>query len=98
MSVLCPGGINSNPAQILLNKTGTWISRQSIMSPEKVAQVAINGLLRGKEVIIPGVWNRIFWILGGVVPSFIQNKITMYTMKKIRPNNKYTPHLPQVQG
>lgn len=88
--VLCPGGINSNPAQTLLNKTGTWFSRQSIMNPEEIALITINGLLKGKEVIIPGYWNRLFLLLDKLVPTFIKNRITMYTMKKINAGHQFT--------
>ncbi|MBK9530760.1 MAG: SDR family NAD(P)-dependent oxidoreductase [Chitinophagaceae bacterium] len=54
ISVVCPGGMNTNVSVTLLAKSAGWLSRQSVMNPEDVAPVAINGLLKRKEVIIPG--------------------------------------------
>lgn len=70
-----PGGINSNPVQYLKNNDSSWITRSSTMLPEEVASVAINGLLKRKETIIPGKWNRFFIWLDKVLPSFIKEKL-----------------------
>jgi short-subunit dehydrogenase len=75
VSVLCPGGINSNANQTMLNKSGSWISNLSLMNPEEVAPVAILGLLQKKEVIIPGKLNRLFLFLNHIVPVFVKRMI-----------------------
>lgn len=86
ISVLCPGGINTNPALTLMNKTGNCLSRLSVMNPEEVAPVAINGLLRGKEVIIPGRLNIFFLLLDKLLPVFIKKIMTGSAMKKLDTN------------
>ena len=43
VSVLCPGGMNTNLALTLMNKTGNRLSRLSVMNPEEVVPVAIDG-------------------------------------------------------
>ena len=86
LSVLCPGGINTNPALTMMNKTGNRLSRLSVMNPEEVAPIAINGLLKGKEVIIPGRLNNFFMLLDKVLPNFIKKILAGRTMKKLDAN------------
>jgi hypothetical protein len=94
VSVLCPGGMNTNPAITLMNKTGTFFSRLSVMNPEEVGPVAIDGLLKGKEVIIPGRVNKFFMILDKLLPGFLKKMITGHAMKKIDPDNPLVRYLP----
>lgn len=90
VSVLCPGGMNTNLALTLMNKTGNCLSRLSVMNPEEVVPVAIDGLLRGKEVIIPGKMNNFFMLLDKVLPEAIKRIITSQGMKKLSPANSLT--------
>lgn len=83
VTVLCPGGINSNPYQYLINRDGSFISRQSVMFPEEIAPMAIDGLLKGKERIIPGRLNRFFMFLDKLLPSWLKNKMTLRQVKKL---------------
>jgi len=93
VSVLCPGAINTNPALTLMNKTGNYISRLSVMNPEEVAQVALNGMFRGKEVIIPGRLNNYFMLLDKLLPTFFKKILTRSTMKKLDNNNRLSRYL-----
>ena len=87
VSVLCPGGMNTNLALTLMNKTGNCLSRLSVMNPEEVVPIAIDGLLRGKEVIIPGKLNKFFMLLDKVLPELIKKIITNHGMKRLNPAN-----------
>ena len=89
VSVLCPGGINTNLAVTLLNRTGNWMSKISIMNPEDVAPIAISGLLKGKEIIIPGSINKIFMLFDKILPRFIKTIITSQSMKKLKVDDHY---------
>jgi short-subunit dehydrogenase len=61
------------------------MSRWSIMDPEEVAAIAINGMLEGKEVIIPGGWNRFFIFLDKIIPPGIKDYLlNQQVMKKAR--------------
>jgi uncharacterized protein len=84
VSVLCPGGINSNALQTMLNKSGTWISRQSLMDPEQVAPLAIRAMLKKKELIIPGRLNRLFLMMDKLIPTFIKNPIIKRQIGKLK--------------
>ena len=67
------------------------------MNPEQVAPIAIGGLLKGKEVIIPGRMNKIFLFVNKILPDFINDWITSMQMKKIQSvtaiENKQAPIL-----
>ena len=84
VSVICPGSMNTNLSVTLLLKTSSWICRLSVMNPEEVAPVAITGLLKGKEVIIPGRINKMFLLMDKLLPSFIKKMITGHQMKNIK--------------
>lgn len=84
ISVICPGSMNTNISVTTLLKKSGWLSRLSVMNPEQVAPIAINGLLNGKEVIIPGRLNKIFLFLNKLLPDLIKNRILSWQMKKIR--------------
>lgn len=98
VSVLCPGGMNSNPAITLMARTGNLLTRLSIMNPEDVAPIALNGLLKKKEIIIPGRWNRIFLIWDKLLPGIIKEILTAKTMKKLNPDNPLVRYLPSASG
>jgi len=71
VSVICPGGMNTNATIIKTNKANNWLARQSIMDPEEVAPIAIKGLLKRKEIIIPGRMNKLFLLIDKLLPSFL---------------------------
>jgi len=93
VSVLCPGGINTNLSVTLLNKTGPWMSKISIMNPEEVAPIAINGLLKRKAVIVPGIINKFFMMLDKLLPDIIKTRLTDYTMSRLKTDNHYAQML-----
>ena len=45
------------------------------MNPEDVARIALNGLLSGKKVIIPGSINNIFRMINRFVPEYLENLV-----------------------
>jgi short-subunit dehydrogenase len=83
VSVLCPGGMNSNPSFFLLHKLSNWMTRSAAMDPEEVAPIALNGLMKGKGIIIPGKWNRFFLFLDKLLPSWLKEKMTGTHIKSI---------------
>ena len=61
VSVLCPGGTDSNENTIAINKELKGIAKRSILMPEHVAKEAIDKMLKGKARIIPGTINKIYY-------------------------------------
>lgn len=84
VTVVCPGGMNTTTHHTLMNTTGTWAARQSSMNPEDVAPLAINGMLNGKEVIIPGLLNKLFMFLDYLLPSWVKLRIKRKQMQSLK--------------
>lgn len=92
VSVVCPGGMNTNAALTVANLSQKGFNRWSIMNPEEVAKITIDKMFKKKEVIIPGIWNRLFIILDRFLPTFIKEWITQLIMKKTKVyQNPVTP-------
>jgi len=87
VSVVCPGSMNTNTSVILLNRSCNWVARQAVMDPEEVAPLAIDGLLNGKEVIIPGRVNRIFLLFDKILPAVFKSWLTDRQMKSLNSVN-----------
>ena len=82
VSVICPGGMNTNPQMVFQNLNTHGVSRWSIMNPEAVAKIAIDGMLKNKEVIIPGFWNKLFMLFDKILPKFYKEMLTDRSMKE----------------
>lgn len=82
VSVLCPGGMFTNK-EVKLTIEANYFSRVSSMDPEEVVPAAIDGLLRKKAVIIPGMLNKCFLLMDAILPAFIKTALLNNTMKKI---------------
>lgn len=54
------------------------------MNPEEVAPIEIDGLLRQREVIIPGFLNKTFLLLDTFLPPFVKKMLTNHQMKNVR--------------
>lgn len=84
VSTVCPGAMNTTPILILQNKRMKGMGRWSVMNPEEVAKIAIDGMLRRKEVIIPGFWNRLFMLFDKLLPKWYKEMLTDRSMKQAK--------------
>ena len=75
VSVLCPGGTDSNQNTIAINAELKGVAKRSILLPDEVAQEAIEEMLKGKARIIPGFINKLSYHLSRLIPEFIQQGI-----------------------
>ena len=87
VSVICPGGMNTNPQMVFQNLNTHGLGRWSIMDPEEVAKIAIDGMLKKKEVIIPGFWNKMFMLFDKLLPKCYKEMLTDDSMKKSKTIN-----------
>jgi hypothetical protein len=83
VSLLSPGGINTKPELLVLNHTLTGISKATILEPEQVAKVAIDGLFKGKKEIIPGAINKVLVFLDGLLPAALKEIIIRNKLKTL---------------
>lgn len=58
-----------------------------VMSPDKVADIAIKGLLRKKATVIPGLYNKILVLSMKIFPYGILQKISPVFYKKVGHKN-----------
>ena len=84
VSVICPGGMNTNPQMVFQNLNTHGLGRWSIMNPDAVAKIAMDGMLKKEEVIIPGFWNKMFMLFDKVLPKWYKEMLTDGSMKKSR--------------
>ena len=82
VSAVCPGGMNTSPMLIRQNKNMKGLGRWSVMNPEEVAKITIDGMLAGKELIVPGFWNRMFMLFDKLLPKWYKEMLTNRTMKQ----------------
>jgi len=83
VSVLCPGGTDTNVNVKASNADLKGLAKKSILQPEEVARQAISEMLRGKVRIIPGSINKLSYYAGRVIPGFIKNKLVLRAFKNI---------------
>ncbi|HEU5146096.1 MAG TPA: SDR family NAD(P)-dependent oxidoreductase [Chryseosolibacter sp.] len=75
VSVLCPGPVLTNEEGLSrINAHGSR-SKLLMMYPDQVARIAVRAMLRGKQVIVPGRLNAIFFKLGSLLPLGIKMSI-----------------------
>lgn len=79
VSVLCPGPVLTNPEGLSRMNAHGRRSQLLMMYPEDVARIAMNGLFRRKQVIVPGFLNSFVFTLG----SFLPVKMKMNILEKL---------------
>ncbi len=84
VSIVCPGGMNTNPKMCYKNRTMGWFAKLSIMDPEEVACITMDAFLNKKEVIIPGTVNKFYLTLGKLIPQSLRDIITTREMDQFR--------------
>ncbi|HWB24622.1 MAG TPA: SDR family NAD(P)-dependent oxidoreductase [Chitinophagaceae bacterium] len=88
VSVLCPGGTDSNEKTTAINKDLKGLAKISILTPSEVAREAIPKMLKGRSRIIPGFINKISYHVSRVVPEFVKNFFVSRAFKHVN-GHKY---------
>ena len=68
VSVVCPGPVLTNPDGLSRINAHGKRSKLLMMYPDQVARIAVNAMLQGKQVIVPGKLNAVFFKLGSLLP------------------------------
>lgn len=69
VSAVFPAGVPTNKATIQRIAEAGWVSQKIVTTPEQVAKAAISGMLRNKEIIIPGRRLQAFFWLASFLPQ-----------------------------
>lgn len=84
VSVVCPGGIDSNANTIASNKALKGLAKASILQPCDVAKESIDKMLKGYATIIPGKCNRFIYNISRFTPSFIQQMLVRKAFSRLK--------------
>jgi len=80
--LLCPGAVNTNERLRDAHKDMKGLAKRSLMLPDEVAAIAVNALLKGRKVLVPGKINNLFLALDRIFPEFVKNRIILKEMKR----------------
>ena len=83
VTTICPGALNTTTKLCYQNRILGLMARESTLTPEDAAKIAIVGMLKGKKVIVPGFINKCFVVLDKLLPEFIEDRLTDGEIKKL---------------
>lgn len=86
VSTLCPGPVLTNEDGLKRVQAQGWKARIVLKMPEDIAPPAIDGLLKGKAVIMPGSVVRLFTKISYVIPRALRLKLLEKIFRKYRDN------------
>lgn len=79
VSALCPGGTATEFSR-KADLTHTPLFYRMVMSPDRVAKTAYAGLMRGKAIIVPGIYNK-FQVYGSrLLPSSVTSAVSEWLL------------------
>ena len=86
VTTICPGGLNTTTRLCYQNRILSWLPRKSVLNPENAAKIAINAMLKGKPLVIPGFINRCLLVLDKLLPEFVKDRLTNRELKRFSVN------------
>ncbi|MDN3690078.1 SDR family NAD(P)-dependent oxidoreductase [Cyclobacterium jeungdonense] len=72
VTVVCPGPVSTNPDSLMRANAHGNRAKWVMASPEKVAKSGLEGLLKGKAVIVPGRVNQVLVRMMKLVPTSLK--------------------------
>jgi len=82
VSVAHPGGMRTNSHSTNSIDNHNFIIRSTTLSVKKVAQICIRGMLNRKKLIIPGILNKVSWVLLRITPVWFRLLLMRSSIKK----------------
>jgi short-subunit dehydrogenase len=59
VTVINPNGVRTNAGTYdRIKSHGKLVQKTLILDADKISQIAVEGMLKGKRIIVPGFWNR----------------------------------------
>lgn len=71
VSVIHPGPMKTNPEVTSRIEKQGFLGRLGLLTPEKIARIAINRMMKHDSLIIPGFLNKINWVLIKITPGWV---------------------------
>ena len=82
VSVVNPGPILTNPDVVVRIIKQGFLGRLGLLSASRISQIAINSMIKGKSVIIPGIFNKFNLVLIRILPHKVRMMIFTQVIKK----------------
>lgn len=82
VSVIHPGPMKTNDEVISRIEKQSFIARLGLLSPQKVARISIEGLFNHQFRIVPGLYNKAFWLLMKIIPLNLRLVMVSDIMKR----------------
>lgn len=79
ITLLCPGATETEFAR-KANIEQTLLFKYAVMKPDKVVKIAYPKIIKGKRLIIPGIYNKLLVFFSRIMPIDITNRLTMIMM------------------
>jgi uncharacterized protein len=83
--IIAPSGVRTNEKCIERLRLAGWVAQKSSLSPEQVASKGIEGMFRGKKVIIPGKFTRLIFRFSLILPEGIILRVTRNMFRREYP-------------
>ena len=80
VTTLCPGATETEFAA-KANIQNTLLFRIAVMKPEKWWGIAYRKMMKGRRLVIPGIYNKLLVVFSKVMPISLTNRITILMMK-----------------
>jgi len=84
LTTLCPGPTKTRFQDVVSNSSSKNKIKINLASAEKVAKIGYKAMLDGKEIVIPGLLNKVLAFLPRLIP---RNKVTSI-VRKIQEKNR----------
>lgn len=80
ITTLCPGATQTEFAA-KAKLSNTILFKVAVMKPQKVVEIAYPKLIKGKRIVIPGLYNKFLIMFSKILPVGVTNRITMFMLK-----------------
>jgi len=83
VTVINPNGVRTNTGSFdRINSHGNLVQKFLILDADKIAEIAVEGMLKGKKIIVPGFWNRCMLLITKPLPVNFKIKKAAKIMRK----------------
>jgi len=82
ITAVCPNGVRTNSGTNARINSHGWKGRFSEVPAEYIACLSMNKALKGKAVVIPGIFSKFLLLLSKILPRNIRIRIATKEMKK----------------
>ncbi len=84
VSVLCPGPVATNAGTRARIQTQGVMARLLTLDADEVARIALNGLITGRQVIVPGFWPALLERVANTIPRRPRMKIFHHIFRQYK--------------